>query len=239
MSIISKLATTKYLTDKHWEYRDPSQLRFIVPHHMAGKRTGAWCAQYFVSNGLQNSANYCLGYAGDISCNVTEEYGAWTSSFWACDKYAITIECSDTGSGDWRIPAKTKEALIQLMVDIFQRYPSLGGKAVYNKEDASVVAWAKANNVQIPKTVKSNVLFHEWTSNYATTCPEWDMEQSIQAIVNEVNRRLGTETGRTLRQEAQYMIDNDINGNARKVQAVADGFTPADVQAEIHPKELS
>ena len=101
MSRISKLATSQYLTDKHWEYRDSSQIKFIIPHHMAAKSTGAACAKYFVNNGIDNSANYCIGYDGDISCNVVEDYGAWTSSFSLADKYAITIEVSDTAAGDW------------------------------------------------------------------------------------------------------------------------------------------
>ena len=38
---------------------------------------------------------------------------------------------------------------------------------------------------------------------------------------------------RTLFEEAQYMLDNNINGSNRKAQARADGFTPEDVQDEI------
>lgn len=111
MATISKLATSKYITDKHYD-RQGNSIMFLTPHHMAAKWTGAGCAQYFVNNGLENSANYCIGYDGDISCGVPEEYGAWTSSCSGNDRRAITFECSDTASGDWRIPAKTQEALI-------------------------------------------------------------------------------------------------------------------------------
>lgn len=229
---ISSLATTKYLTDKHWGWRDPSQLKYLVIHHMATRWTGARCAQYFVNNGLENSANYCIGYGGDISCNVDEAFGAWTSSFSLADKYAITVECSDTGAGDWRIPAATQESLIQLMVDIFKRYPSLGGKAVYDPKDEAEVVSAKRAYRTI--NCKGNILLHVWTSAYATTCPEWHMKQILPDICAEVNRRLsGGGTTRTLHEEAQYMIDNNINGQARKNQAIVDGFKPEDVQAEI------
>lgn len=228
----SKLATTSYITDKHWEYRDGSQIKYIVPHHMAGKLSGAACAVYFVNNGLQNSANYCIGYDGDISCNVYEDYGAWTSSFSLCDKYAITIEVSDVANGNWTIPGAAQEALIKLLVDLFQRYPSLGGKAIYDPTDeAEVVSAKRAYRTIKPK---GNILLHVWTSAYGTTCPEWHMKQVLPNICAEVNRRLaGGGTIRTLRQEAQYMIDNNINGQARINQAKADGFDPTKVQAEI------
>lgn len=236
---ISKLATSKYITDKHWEQRSGSSIKFIIPHHMAGRATGANCAQYFVNNGIQNSANYCIGYGGDISCNVPEEYGAWTSSFWGADKYGITFEVSDNAYGDWTIPKAAQEAMIQLMVDLFQRYPSLGGRAVFDPSDEARVVACKRSNTAITG-VKGNILLHMWTSAYGTGCPGEGMIGILPAICAEVNKRLaggggggGGSTTRTLREEAQYMIDNNINGQARKDQATADGFDPAKVQAEI------
>lgn len=232
MATISKLATSQYLTDKHWGYRDGSQIKYIIPHHMAGKMTGANCSKYFVNNGLENSANYCIGYAGDISCNVVEDYGAWTSSFSLADKYAITIEVSDTATNNWTIPGPAQEALIQLMVDLIQRYPSLGGKAVYDPTDEAEVVAAKRAYRSI--NAKGNVLLHNWTSAYGTTCPEWHMKKILPEICAEVNRRLaGGKVTKSLFEEAQYMLDNRINGNNRVAQATKDGFKPADVQAEI------
>lgn len=242
MATISKLATSKYLTEKHWEQRSGSQIKYIIPHHMAGKMTGANCANYFVNNGIDNSANYCIGYAGDISCNVVEDYGAWTSSFSLADKYAITIEVSDIAKGDWRIPEAAQEALIQLMVDLIQRYPSLGGKAVYDPTDEAEVVAAKRAYRNI--NAKGNILLHNWTSAYGTTCPEWHMKQILPSICEEVNKRLGSSGGsstsgggtvakRTLHEEAQYMLDNNINEPYRSAQARADGFDANTVQGEI------
>ena len=233
MTFISNLATTRYLTDKHWEYRSPSHIRFIIPHHMANKSTGANCAQYFVNNGKQNSANYCIGYAGDISCNVPEEYGAWTSSFWGADKYGITFEVSDTAYGDWHIPDPAQEAMICLMVDIFRRYPSLGGKAVFDPSDEAEVVAAKRAGRTIGKT-KGNILIHKWTSAYATTCPEWHMIEILPKICEEVNRRLSdTSKTYTVREAAQKMIDDGINGQDRINWCENNGLSYADVQAEI------
>ena len=230
---ISKLATSQHITDKHWGQRDGSQIKYIIPHHMATKWTGEQCAKYFVNNGLENSANYCIGFGGDVSCNVPEEFGAWTSSFSLADKFGITIECSDTASGDWRIPGATQESLIKLMVDLIRRYPSLGGKAVYDPSDEAEVVAAKRAYRTI--NAKGNILLHVWTSAYGTTCPEWHMKEILPSICAEVNKRLagGGGTTRTLREEAQYMITNSINGKDRYNQCKEDGFTYEEVQAEI------
>lgn len=232
MAIISKLATSQYLTNKHWEYRDGSAIKYIIPHHMAGVMTGAGCANYFVNNGLENSASYCIGYNGDISCNVSEEYGPWTSSFSKADKYAITIEVSNSSntSSDWPVSDAAKEALIQLMVDLIKRYPSLGGKAVFDPADERTVVAARAAYADIHSN--GNILLHNWTDPGRKNCPGPYMTRNMPDICAEVNRRLGGKT-RTLREEAQYMIDFGVNGQARKDQAKADGFDPYKVQAEI------
>lgn len=232
MAIISKLATSQYLTNKHWEYRDGSAIKYIIPHHMAGVMTGAGCANYFVNNGLDNSANYCIGYNGDISCNVTEEFGPWTSSFQKADKYAITIEVSNSSntSSDWPVSDAAKEALIQLMVDLIKRYPTLGGKAVFDPADEKTVVAARAAYADIH--CNGNILFHNWTDPGRKNCPGPYMTRNMPDICAEVNRRLGGKT-RTLHEEAQYMIDHGVNGQARKDQAKADGHDPAKVQEEI------
>lgn len=234
MATISKLATSKYLS-KNYHDREGNSVRFLIPHHMATRWTGAQCAQYFIDNDAGTSANYCIGYDGDISCSVPEDYAGYTSGSMQADKRAITFECSDTAIGNWRIPEPTQEALIKMMVDCVQRYPSLGGKLVFDPNDEARVNAAKKGTGSW-NDVKGNVLVHRWTTLSGSTCPEWHMMQILPDIVAEVNRRLGAEpsTKRTLREEAQYMIDNNVNGSARKKQAEADGFKPADVQAEIN-----
>ena len=232
MAIISKLASSQYLTDKHWDKRNESQIKYIIPHHMAGIMTGAGCAKYFVNNGYDNSANYCIGYNGDISCNVPEQYGAWTSSWWRVDTKGITIEVSNSSNtdSDWPISNASKEALIRLMVDLFQRYPSLGGKAIFNPSDEYEVVAARAVNRE--PDPKGNILLHNWTDKGRKICPGPYMTKNMPQICKEVNRRLSGEK-RTLHEQAQYMIDNNVNGAARKAQAISDGFKPQDVQAEI------
>jgi N-acetyl-anhydromuramyl-L-alanine amidase AmpD len=95
----------------------------ITPHHMAGILTGEQCARLFQSYGRQASANYCIGYDGDIVLSVGEENRAWTSSNKANDCQAITIEVSnDSIGGDWHISDKSWDSLVNLCVDICKRY---------------------------------------------------------------------------------------------------------------------
>lgn len=231
MSTISKLATYVHLTSKNYGDRDPSSIKFIVPHHMAGIMTAANAADWFCNNGRDNSVNYCVGTNGGISCNVPEEKGPWTSSWWRVDTKAITIEVSNNSrtSSKWPVSDAAIEDLIRLMVDLIQRYPSMGGKAVFDPNDEYEVVAARAADRE-PKP-KGNILLHNWTDKERKICPGPYMTEHMPAICAEVNRRLSVK--RTLHEEAQYMIDHGVNGSARRAQARADGFDPDKVQAEI------
>ena len=95
----------------------------ITPHHMAGVLTGTECANIFTSPGRQASANYCIGYDGDIVCSVDEENRAWTSASRSNDSQAITIEVSNSEYGEpWPISDAAWNSLVNLCVDICRRY---------------------------------------------------------------------------------------------------------------------
>ena len=95
----------------------------ITPHQMAGKLTGKQCAKnIFGVKGRLASANYCIGYNGDIVCNVEEEDRAYTSSSAWNDNQAITIEVSNSANGTDKITEASWNALVELCVDICSRY---------------------------------------------------------------------------------------------------------------------
>ena len=95
----------------------------ITPHHMSGKLTGRQCARIFQNPNRNASANYCIGYDGDIILCVDENCRAWTSSNRNNDQQAITIECSnDQIGGEWHVSDATWNSLVALCVDICQRY---------------------------------------------------------------------------------------------------------------------
>ena len=186
----SSLVDSVNITDKNYD-REDNTIKYIIPHHMAGRMSGENCATYFVNNGLENSANYCIGYNGDIALGVPEDYGAWTSSWWAADEQGITIEVSDTSVDDWSIPEKAQDALVDLCVDLIKRNPSIGNKMIYDESDKEVVLAArKAKDPSMLSQLKGNVLLHNWTSGGTTTCPGEGMLEILPTIVQRVNERL-------------------------------------------------
>ena len=95
----------------------------ITPHQMAGKLTGKQCAvNIFGKAGRKASANYCIGYAGDIVCNVEEENRAYTSSSKWNDCQAITIEVSNSANGTSNITEASWNSLVNLCEDICRRH---------------------------------------------------------------------------------------------------------------------
>ena len=68
----------------------------ITPHHMAGKLTAKQCGNVFANKNRQASANYGIGYDGEIICYVPEEDRSWASSNRENDFQAITIEVSNS-----------------------------------------------------------------------------------------------------------------------------------------------
>ena len=186
--VVSSLADSATISEKCYS-REGNDVRFIIPHHMAGRMSGETCAQYFTYNDAGTSANYCIGYDGDIAQNIPEQYGAWTSGDVNFDRQAITIEVSDTSASDYTIPDAAQESLIDLCVDLVQRYPSLGGKLIYDPDDESRVIAAK-NGTGSWDAIQGNVLLHRWTTTVGTTCPGWHMVEILPSLVEEVNNRL-------------------------------------------------
>lgn len=95
----------------------------ITPHHMAVKWTGERCAQSFDVRGRNASANYCIGYDGEIVGCVDENDRSWCSASGWNDRKAITIEVSNSSTGgDWPISQKSWDSLVRLCADICRRY---------------------------------------------------------------------------------------------------------------------
>ena len=119
---ISSLADDYIEVGKNYGYRTGGVTKVTI-HHMAGIMSAADCARYHRDSDRQASANYYIGFDGDIVCGVIEEMGAWTSSSWDNDNAAITIECSNNIAYDpWTISGKTWNSLINLVADICNRY---------------------------------------------------------------------------------------------------------------------
>lgn len=141
----------------------------ITIHQMAGKLTAKQCAvNIFGKKGRKASANYCIGYQGDIVCNVEEENRAYTSSSAWNDNRAITIEVSNNANGSDRITEASWNSLLNLCTDICRRY---GFKLVYDN------------------TKNGSLTRHDMYAN--TSCPGAYIKSRLPELVRIVNERLG------------------------------------------------
>ena len=106
----------------NYNVRNQPTITKITVHHTAGVGTAKrWC-DGFARKERQASANYCIGYEGEIGMSVEEKNRAWTSSSSWNDHRAVTIEASnDVVGGNWHVSDATVASIINLCVDICKR----------------------------------------------------------------------------------------------------------------------
>lgn len=116
--------------------RQGNSIQRVIQHHWAGPGGDARLA----NPTQQASANYLVFNDGTLAVQVPEEYRAWTSGSFEADGNAITIECenesyqvngNDNDPSSWVVSDAAYITIINLLVDIAQRY-GWGGVADYN-----------------------------------------------------------------------------------------------------------
>lgn len=143
----------------------------FTPHHMSGKLTGAQCARIFQNPSRNASANYCIGYDGEIVGCVDENYRAWTSSSRSNDFQAITVEVSNNGGApNWTISDASWNALVKLAVDVCRRH---NFRLVYNGKPSG------------------SLTRHNMFAN--TDCPGPYLQGRFEELVRVVNAKLDGE----------------------------------------------
>lgn len=143
----------------------------ITPHHMAGKLTAKRCGELFQNPNRGASANYGIGYNGEIICYVDENDRAYTSSNKANDCQAITIEVANSSTGgDWPISEASWDSLVNLCVNICKRYDF---KLVYDG------------------TPNGSLTRHNMFA--ATACPGPYLQSRFSELAEVVNARLDAE----------------------------------------------
>lgn len=143
----------------------------ITIHHNGGapKADAASVARFLKDKNNNGSANYVIGYQGEIVLCVPEEYRAWTSNSRNNDAMAVTIECAnEKGAPNWEVGEVTMARLIDLCVDICRR----------NGMDGLV--WTGNSN----GTLTTHDMFA------ATTCPGPYLKSKMPWIAEEVTRRV-------------------------------------------------
>ena len=157
------------LTNKHSGKRKHKVQAFVI-HHMAARWTGKRCAEYFRDTpSRQASANYCIGYDGDVALNVEEGNRAWTSSSNWADQRALTYELANSKTGHpWEVSDKTINKLIVMLAEQHKRY---GLKEASYTGDTKGTLWR-----------------HDWFSS--TNCPGPYLGGKLSYIAKEVNKIL-------------------------------------------------
>ena len=160
----------------------------ITIHCVVGQCTAAAVLNldHFVNYNPNSGAscNYAVGHDGSIGLCVEEKDRSWCTSNRDNDQRAITIEVASGTKHPYEVTDAAYKSLINLLVDICQRNPSIG-----------TLKW-KGDKSLIGQPDKQNMTVHRWFANKA--CPgEWLYSRHAQ-IAAEVNARLnGGETTTT------------------------------------------
>ena len=158
--------TNKWIPVSNYSSRNGNRICKITPHHMAGNLSIESCGNVLENRGV--SANYGIGSDGRIACYVDEADRSWASASYSNDSQAITIEVADDEyGGNWHVSDTALESLINLCVDICQRY---GFRLTYDG------------------TPNGSLTRHNMFVN--TNCPGPYLESKFPYIAEEVNRRL-------------------------------------------------
>ena len=178
------------LTSKHSGKRTEKVQAFVI-HHMAAKWTGKRCAEYFRDTpSRQASANYCIGYDGDVALNVEEENRAWTSSSNWADQRAITYELANSKTGEpWEVSDATIRKAIVMLAEQHKRY---GLKKATYTGDTSGTLWR-----------------HDWFAK--TNCPGTYLGGKFAYIAQEVNKLLDVKTP-IVSGAKSYKLVTTVNG---------------------------
>lgn len=145
------------------------KIRKITIHHAAGVASVETLGNIFAPKPRQASANYGIGSDGRIGMYVEEKNRAWTSGNKENDHQAITIEVSNSKSGNpWPVSDNVLNKLIDLCVDICKR----------NNIDELIYTGDKNGNL-----TRHNMF-------QATTCPGPYLQSKFPYIAEEVNKRL-------------------------------------------------
>ena len=185
------------LTNKHSGKRTEKVQAFVI-HHMAAVWTGKQCAEYFRDTpSREASANYCIGYDGDVALNVEEENRAWTSSSNWADQRAITYELANSKTGHpWEVSDKTLRKAIIMLAEQHKRY---GLKEASYTGDTKGTLWR-----------------HDWFAE--TNCPGPYLGGKLSYMADEINKILNPKVTKTDKQLADEVIKG-IHGSGaeRKV----------------------
>ena len=207
-----------YYSDTKQTYNPTGVIDRVILHHMAGKMTARACAEmHYRSTGA--SANYYIGYDGEICLGVDESRRAWTTGNREVDSYGITIECSNSQNDEpWPVSDASYNSCIKLIADICKRND--------------------IKRVNFTGDKSGNLLMHRWYQN--TACPGTYLSSRFGDIASKVNAILEGEPGPDPEPETKtlYCVQVGafaIKSNADKLckELESQGYKPFVVEKQV------
>ena len=148
----SKLATI-YIASPNRNKQRTNKVIYFTPHCIVGQLTAQRCGELFSKSSYQASSNYGIGTDGKIGGYVDEEDRSWcTSSAWN-DNRAITVECASDTKHPYAMNQKVWDSLVDLAVDICQRYGK--NKMLWFNDKKTALGYS-------PKSNEMVITAHRW-----------------------------------------------------------------------------
>ena len=174
----SSLVTVTKLSPNHSGHRTHA-VDTITPHCFVGQVTASRGLEVFLPKKRNASCNYVLGYDGSVGLCVDEDNRSWCTSSAANDQRAITIECASDNFYPYAFKDACYNKLVDLCVDICQRYGKDKLVWIENKD------LAKSYN---PPANIMKLTVHRWFA--ATACPGDWMFARMGQLATDVTARL-------------------------------------------------
>ena len=176
----SKLATV-FVASPNRNKPRANKVIYFTPHCMVGQMTAKRCGELFAKSSYQASSNYGIGTNGEIAGYVDEEDRSWcTSSAWN-DNRAITVECASDTKHPYAMNDKVWNSLIDLAVDICQRYGKT--KMLWFNDKKTTLNYKPKDNEMV-------ITVHRWFA--AKACPGDWLYKRLGKFADHVNDRLKT-----------------------------------------------
>lgn len=178
--------------------RNGARIDKITVHHAAMVGSAQAIGNVFKPASRQASATYGIGVGGEVGQYVDEAYRPWTSSSYANDRRAVTIEVANSSAGgDWPVSAASWNSLVNLCVDVCRR------------NGISRLNWTG--------TSSGNLTCHYMFA--ATACPGPYLKARMGQLASEVNAKLGSGAPVTgVTSDGKLVVDG-IWGSATSLRA--------------------
>ncbi len=171
----SSLVSYTNLTSHHSGTRDHKIDRITI-HCFVGQVSAKRGCDYFKETNRECSANYVIGYDGQIGLSVEEKNRSWCSSSSLNDNRAVTIEVASETQHPYAVTKEAYESIIKLCADICKRNGL--NKLIWFGDKHKSLSYE-------PKDGECVLTVHRWFA--AKSCPGEYLYSRHTDIKNRVN----------------------------------------------------